>query len=135
MSVRLFEPVDLLLAEIQGDKPLPDLGYALRRHIAGRSDQARRDVEAVEDVALLVAEDFLDLADRLALRVDDLPARLDQEPRDRIAQTDRPSTYQTGPCVWTGFVSESTRRIRSSPRMCSSSTRSRQRRVIPGEAP
>ena len=27
-----------------------------------------------------------------------------------------PPTYQTGPCVETGFVSESARRIRSSPR-------------------
>ena len=53
----------------------------------------------------------------LAVGVDDLPARLDQEPGDRLAHTDRPSRYQTGPCVATGSVSERTRRMRSSPRI------------------
>ena len=46
---------------------------------------------------------LVDRADLLAGGVDDLPARLDHEPGDGIAHTDRPSTYQTGPCVWTGF--------------------------------
>ena len=60
---------------------------------------------------------------------------LDHHPRDRIGhgQTVLPPMYQTGPCVPTGIVSESTRRRRSSPRMPSSSQRSRQRRIMPGE--
>src|SRR5215204_5874329 len=93
------------------------------------------DGEPVEDVRVLVPEHLVDRADLLAGGVDHLPPLLHDEPGDRIAQTDRPSTYQTGPCVSTGFVSESTRRMRSRPPICSWSTRSRQRRVIPGDAP
>ena len=49
----------------------------------------------------------------LAVGADDLPALLDQVPGDRVGhQTARPPTYQTGPCVETGFVSESARRTR-----------------------
>src|SRR3712207_9363458 len=38
---------------------------------------------------------------------DDRPAGLDHEPGDGIRhQTAFPPTYQTGPCVWTGSVSD-----------------------------
>ena len=94
--------------------------------------------EPVEDVDLLVAEHLVDLADLLAVRVDDRPAGLDHQPGDRIpvmsatyprsASDGLASTYQTGPCVATGCVSESTRRTVSRPVMPSASRRSRQRR-------
>ncbi len=48
---------------------------------------------------------------------------------------DLPPTYQTGPCVDTGFVSERARRISSEPVRPRSSRRSMQRRTISGDAP
>ena len=110
---------------------------SLRRDVASIREEARRHGQPVEDVGAAVAYDFLDAPDLVALRVDDLPAGLDQEPADRVAvaHTDRPPTSHTGPCVPTGCVSERTRRISNSPVIPSSSQRSRQRAAISGETP
>src|SRR6266545_6414599 len=112
----LVELVYLFPAEVEVNAALGDDPDALRRHVAGAPDQSRRDGQSVEDVRIAVADDVLDPAYLVPFGVDDLPARLDHEPRDGIAltHTARPSTSHTGPCVATGYVSESARRISTS---------------------
>src|SRR5687767_13879 len=102
------------------------------------AEQPALDEHAVEDVGLRVGEYLLDLADLLAGRAVDRPARLDQEPGDGVArhhQTAFPATRQTGPCVATLWVSERTCRTSRVAGIRSASRRSRQRCVISGEAP
>ena len=80
----------------------------------GFAKQAARDGQAVEDVDGLVAEHLLDLARAPRRRPSRPSSRLQDEPGDGVgdAHTAFPSTYQTGPWVATGSVSESTRRMR-----------------------
>ena len=109
--------------------------HALGGHVLRLPQQARIDGEPVEDVGVRVAEHLVHRADSLAVRRDDVPARLDDEPGDGVGhQTLRPPTYQTGPCVDHGLVSESEWRTLTLPRMSSVSRRSRQRRTIAGAA-
>ncbi len=57
------------------------------------------------------------------------------EPKASDVHTERPPTSQTGPCVATGYVSDSTRRISISPVIPSLSQRSKQRAAISGATP
>ncbi len=58
-----------------------------------------------------------------------------QETRSAMTQTALPPMYQTGPCVPTVCVSESASSTRTAPGIGSLSSRTRQRRTIPGAAP
>src|SRR5262245_33823082 len=131
------QTLDLVAREREMHFALEDRGDALGRHVALAAEDPAVDVEAVEDVGVVVAGDLVHRSDRLALGVDHLPAVLDHRPGDRIGHgyVARPPRYQTGPCVPTGCVSDITRRIRSSPLMFCSSSRSKHRRTIDGAAP
>src|SRR5262245_47455170 len=122
----------------QADRVRVDRLEELRGHVllvdperAGAHPQAR------EDAGLGVAEHLLDRPELLAVGGDYVVTRLEHEPRDRVGhdQTAFPPTYQTGPWVETGSVSERTRRMRSWPVIGSPSTRSRHLRTTAGEAP
>src|SRR5215211_2229968 len=124
--------------EIELDSALVDRGDALSGDVPRSRERAGRDGKTVEDVLPAVADHGVDLAERTPVVCDDTPAGLDQQPRywiRALGQTERPPMYQTGPWVSTAFVSERARRIRTSPRMPRSSSRSRQRRTISGDAP
>src|SRR6266446_3707516 len=54
--------LDLLLREGQPHGPFSDLRNLLGRYVAGLSECARRDREAVEDVDIVVARNLVDLA-------------------------------------------------------------------------
>src|SRR5262245_8278075 len=132
----LAELFDLVLADRQADLSFGDGRDLLRRDVTRPAEQACRHGKAVEDVIARVAHDLVDGPDLPTACVEDLPARLDQEPGDWIAaHTERPPTSQTGPCVPTGLVSESARRISTSPVMPASSQRLKQRVAISGATP
>src|SRR5205823_6369385 len=112
----LTQVADLGLRHRQLDASFDDRSNTFGRHVARLPEQARRDRQAVEDVVRRIADDLVNRADVGPNGVDDLPAALDHEPGNRIGcQTARPPTYQTGPCVATGYESESARRISTSP--------------------
>src|SRR5205085_12321451 len=100
--------LEALAVAVEPHLAFDDLADELGRDVAALLEQALRHGEAVEDVLARVADHLVDAPDLLALAGEDLPARLDHEPGDRVgAHTDRPPTYQTGPCVATGYVSAS----------------------------
>src|SRR5262249_46323455 len=105
------------------------------REVAASGKVTGRDRQPVEDVLAAVADDLVDGPKLAGVRRQHLPAALDHEPGDGIAHTVRPPTYQTGPCVETGFVSESARRMLNDPVISRSSRRSMQRLTICGDAP
>ena len=70
----------------EADDALGDLADLLGRDVARLPERARRDREAVEDVALVVPCDLVDLADLDVVGGDDLPPGADEEPGDRIAR-------------------------------------------------
>src|SRR5437764_9206460 len=108
----LTEVLELVLRDRQLHRILDDRGHLLRGHVTRAAEHARRDREPVEDVVTGIADDLIDVTNFLAVDVDDAPTLLDHEPGDGIGhQTERPPTYHTGPCVPTGYVSESARRI------------------------
>src|SRR3954466_8988064 len=115
---------------------LADLANVLGRHVRGLRQHAGRDGQPVEDVELLVAERLVNGPDLASVRRQDLPPRLDDEPRNRVGhQTALPPRYQTGPCVATGFVSDNAWRMRTSAGSSRSSSRSRHRTPICGDVP
>ena len=127
---------ELLLRQPQLHAALDDLADALGRHVRRLAERPRQDLQPVEDVRALVAEHLVDATEVVAVRIDDGPALLDQHPARRVGhQTERPPTRHTGPCVPTGSVSERTRRMRSTPGICSVSSRARLRRIMPAETP
>src|SRR5205085_7443922 len=129
--------LDGLVIDGQVDPAFGYLPHLLGRDVARLAQHADRDREPVEDVVGRVAGDLLDVPDDLALAVEHCPAGLDHVPGDRVAlaHTTLPPTYQTGPCVPTGSVPESTHSTRNSPGIPFSSRRSRQRRSIFDDAP
>src|SRR5712691_11218577 len=82
--VEFAEVCDLVLGELQLDPSRRDRSDLLRRDVAGPAEQARRDGEPVEDVVARIPDHLVDGADVLTLRVDDLPAVLDDEPGDGV---------------------------------------------------
>src|SRR3954465_8892509 len=104
------EMLNLILGELQLHVLLGDHRYLLGGDVARPAEQARRNGKAVEDVVARIPHDLVHGADFFTLAVDDLPARLDDEPRNRVAcrQILRPPSFHTGPCVATGWVSERT---------------------------
>src|SRR5919197_1419775 len=134
--LELVEALDLFARQGELDAALGDRADLLRRDVARPAEQPGRDREPVEDVVARVADDLVHGADLLSVGVDDPPTGLDHEPGDGIvAHTARPPTYQTGPCVATGYESETARRISTRPVIPSSSQRWRQRDAISGETP
>ena len=105
----------------------------------GFADQAGVDREPVEDVGVRGRRATSSTrADALAVGPsDDLPARLDHQPRGRVATSDAPARRRARPVP--AWRPASCRRARGGsarcPRMPSSSSRSRQRRAISGDAP
>ena len=63
----------------------PDLAFGDLAHALGQDLRAVDD-QPMEDVDLLVAEHLVDLADLLAVRVDDRPPGLDEQPGNRISR-------------------------------------------------
>ena len=96
--VRL-EALHRVSRELELHPALGDRADTLRRDVHRLADEPGRDGEPVEDVCVLVAKHLVDRAYLLAGGVDDVPAVLQDKPGDWVAQTDRPPTYQTGPCV------------------------------------
>jgi hypothetical protein len=76
----------VLRREVERDQAFADLGDVLRGDVLrpGEHGAAVADREAVEDVVLDVARDLVDLADLVALGVDDAPAALDHPPGDEV---------------------------------------------------
>src|ERR671914_2072685 len=132
----VVEALEGARGEGENDVALLDRGDVLGRHVPRSFEQTVRDCQAVEDVCALVAEHFVYRSDLLAVLALDLPAGLDHEPRHRlVVHSTLPPAYQTGPCVCTGWVSESARRMRTRPGIPASSNRSRHRRTIAAGTP
>src|SRR4051794_26977111 len=130
------QAVDLVFGEGELDLALDNRVDGFGRDVEGIGADPARHGQPVEDVGGLVTQHLVDGANIGSLGGHHLPALLDHVPRARIGhQTTFPPTYQTGPCVPTGLVSESEWMISSRPSIPWASARSRQRRTIPGEAP
>src|SRR5262245_7648588 len=120
-----LELIDLGSRQLDLDEALDDVRHVLCGEVARGAEDGEGQGEPVEDVALGVAEHLRHLARLVAVAVDHGPSGLDQVPAERVgAQTVFPAICQTGPCVWTGLVSESTRSTWTEPTIPSSSQRS-----------
>jgi hypothetical protein len=130
------QALDIGFGEVDLDAFGPDSTHALGRHEPLPGEKARLDRDAGEDICVGITHDAAQSADALSVGADHLGAGLERLPGDLgLAQTDRPATRQTGPCVATWLVAERTRRKRRLPVMDSSSSRSRQRRTMEGAVP
>ena len=116
--------------EREAHAALDDVGHVLGRQVQRCAEDGEAEGEAVEDVALGVAEHLGHRARLVAVAVDDPPAGLDHQPADRVGAV-RPSVpqiCQTGPCVSDGMRVGERAQHAHRPSDRSRSQRSRQRR-------